>query len=105
MVCLNDGTATHVNRRTGKESAPDVTIVHANQAEKYEWRVLEGLGGSDHKPILITKRAENRLEVNNNTVYKCRVFARVFGKGRVFARVFGVGGGKRFWVKPALILS
>ena len=70
MACLNDGTPTHTNRATGKESAPDITIVHAHQAEKYDWKVLETLGGSDHKPILITRQAELRKQVNSKVTYK-----------------------------------
>jgi hypothetical protein len=70
MMTLNDGTATHTNRRTGKESAPDITAVHAQQADRYEWKVLEKLGGSDHKPILITRHVKTRSHVNNKTTYK-----------------------------------
>ena len=64
MPCLNNGKSTHTNRRTGKESTPDVTMVHANQAERYDWSV------SHHKPIVITRHAENRSQVNNNAIYK-----------------------------------
>jgi hypothetical protein len=70
MIVLNDGSPTHTNRRTGKESAPDITVVHAQQADRYEWKVLEKLGGSDHKPILITRHVKTRNHVNNKTTYK-----------------------------------
>ena len=64
MATLNDGRPTHTNRKTGKESAPDISIVHGSQADKYEWDVLEKLGGSDHKPIVITRLAESIIEVH-----------------------------------------
>ena len=70
MAVLNDGGATHANRKTGKESTPDLTIVHGSQADRYQWEVLEKLGGSDHKPILITREAEGVQNVNNQYTYK-----------------------------------
>ena len=35
----------------------------------YEWEVLEELGGSDHKPILITRETEGIEKVNNKFIY------------------------------------
>ena len=69
MAVLNNGKGTHTNRRTGKESTPDVTVVHSSQADTYEWEILEELGGSDHKPILITREAEGVDKVNDKYVY------------------------------------
>ena len=70
MVCLNTGKPTHTNRRVGKESTPDVSIVHYSQMDKYTWEVLEELGGSDHKMILITRQAEDMKQVNTRPLFK-----------------------------------
>ena len=43
---------TCVDRRTGRESAPDVTAVTGNLVGRCKWEALEELG-SDHKPIVI----------------------------------------------------
>ena len=48
----NDGAATRVNRGTGGESSPDVTLVHQSQLNKVEWTCLECMG-SDHYPIMV----------------------------------------------------
>ena len=69
MAVLNNRKGTHSNRRTGKESTPDVTVVNSSQADTYEWEILEELGGSDHKPILITREAEGVDKVNDKYVY------------------------------------
>ena len=70
MSVLNNGKTTHTNRRTGKESTPDITIVHSDQSDRYQWEILEKLGGSDHKPILITREAEGVEKVNDKYTYK-----------------------------------
>ena len=70
MACLNDGRGTHSNRKTGKESTPDLTIVHSTKADLYEWNVIEELGGSDHKPILIKRQLDNMKKVNTKKTYK-----------------------------------
>ena len=70
MACLNTGRATHTNRRTGKESAPDITMVHGTQIDRYDWEILEELGGSDHKPILITRLTHGAKMVNTKPTYK-----------------------------------
>ena len=70
MAILNDGQTTHTNRRTGRESTPDITIVHSHEADRYQWEVLEELGGSDHKPILITRAAEGVEKVNDKYTFK-----------------------------------
>ena len=44
LMCLNDGSATHVNRGTGGDSAPDVTIVHGSRLAGCEWSVADRLG-------------------------------------------------------------
>ena len=62
--------ATHTHRATGKKSSPDITIVHAQQAERYEWKVLDKLGSSDHNPILITREAEGLSKVNLKYAYR-----------------------------------
>ena len=80
MICMNDGTTTYTDRRTGKESTPNVTLLHASQAEKFDWKVLDELGGSDHKPILLTRHAEEIAEVNNNKTWKCNLREADYGK-------------------------
>ena len=57
MKFINTGEATHVNRSTGSESAPDVSFVHSSLLDKVSWRVVDKLG-SDHKPIIITYEDE-----------------------------------------------
>ena len=54
MIPLNTGEGTHTNRKTGKESTPDISIVKNREEDKYEWKVMKKLGASDHYPILIT---------------------------------------------------
>ena len=54
LTILNDGSPTRVNRITGKESSPDVTLCGAKWADKSEWSVGECIGASDHSPIYIT---------------------------------------------------
>ena len=82
MICLNTGDATHTNRRTGKESTPDVSLVHYTQMDKYEWETLEELGGSDHKPILVTRRAEHMKQVNTKPLYKWNLDKADYNKYR-----------------------
>ena len=67
---MNNGQPTHTNRRTGKESTPDITIVNSHEADRYHWDILEELGGSDHKPILITRDAIGVEKVNDKYTYK-----------------------------------
>ena len=50
MECLNDGSATRVNRGTGGRSAPDISLVHSSRVALSEWEVMDALG-SDHFPI------------------------------------------------------
>ena len=64
MIALNSGKPTHANRKTDRLSAPDISIVHSQYADEYEWRVLNKLGASDHFPVLITRRAKGRNNVN-----------------------------------------
>ena len=52
LMCLNDGSATHVNRGTGGDSAPDVTIVHGSRLAGCEWSVADRLG-SDHSAVIV----------------------------------------------------
>lgn len=41
MDVLNSGEPTHTDRKTGKKTAPDITIVHGEAVDKYDWKVLE----------------------------------------------------------------
>ena len=52
MMCLNDGSATHVNRGTGGQSAPDVTIMHGSRLAGCDWKVSDRLG-SDHSAVML----------------------------------------------------
>ena len=70
MVPLNTGDGTHVNRRSGKESAPDIAIVKNGEEDRYEWEVLKKLGASDHYPILITRDPEEMTRVNTTKKQK-----------------------------------
>ena len=65
MVVLNNGKSTHTSRKTGRESTPDLTIVHGDSADQYDWEVLGKLGASDHNPIMITRVAEGINTVND----------------------------------------
>ena len=71
MASLNTGEATHVNRSTGKLTAPDVTFAHSSMMDKLSWRTLNMLG-SDHNPILITYEDE-MVRVNNKPKFKWKL--------------------------------
>ena len=58
---LNSGEETCFDRRTGKGSIPDVTMVAKRVYEGAEWEVLDELG-SDHKPILIKVRCKRETK-------------------------------------------
>ena len=47
MMCLNDGSATRVNRGSGGLSSPDIAFVHGSRLAGCEWRTTDRLG-SDH---------------------------------------------------------
>ena len=64
MAILNTGECTRVNRATGGESAPDVSLVHTSLVSGAEWEVLPLLG-SDHCPIKMT------LEVAPVVIERC----------------------------------
>ena len=53
MAVLNTGACTHVNRATGGESAPDLSLVHTSLVAGADWEVLPLLR-SDHCPIRMT---------------------------------------------------
>ena len=54
LVCLNDGSGTRFNSRTGTESAIDLTLVSDSMASVCSWEVVRGTTvGSDHDPIMI----------------------------------------------------
>uniref|UniRef100_A0A669EWH7 Reverse transcriptase domain-containing protein n=1 Tax=Oreochromis niloticus TaxID=8128 RepID=A0A669EWH7_ORENI len=53
FVCLNDGSGTKVDVRTGAESAIDLTLVSDSLAGICSWQVVkETTIGSDHYPIM-----------------------------------------------------
>ena len=51
---LNDGSTTRHNRATGRGSTPDITVCDSWWGARSQWRVEEGIGGSDHLPIVAT---------------------------------------------------
>ena len=53
LTILNDGTPTRVNKSTGEESTPDVTLAGEKWMGKTTWTVMKPIGSSDHLPILI----------------------------------------------------
>lgn len=54
LVCLNDGSGTRYNSRTGTESAIDLTLVSDTLAGVCTWEVIRDTTvGSDHYPIKI----------------------------------------------------
>ena len=53
-MILNDGTATRINKATGNESTPDVSLIGMKLYGKCNWEVCESIGCSDHVPIKIT---------------------------------------------------
>ena len=51
---MNDGSATRTDRRPGCEpTAPDVSLCGSHWNNKCTWRTIDGIGSSDHQPILI----------------------------------------------------
>jgi ribonuclease HI/exonuclease III len=52
LVCLNDGTGTRLNIKTGKLSCLDLTMMTASMAAGYRWQVLSDNWGSDHFPVV-----------------------------------------------------
>ena len=62
MVPLNSGMRTWTSRREGvREMAPDITFVNGQETDKFQWKVLKKLGGSDHHPILITREVDEGM--------------------------------------------
>lgn len=53
LVCLNDGSGTRIDKRTGKMSCLDLSIISNSCAAKCSWRVEENCWDSDHFPISI----------------------------------------------------
>ena len=72
MAVLNDGKPTRAARfqQGCGLSAPDITIVNSESADRFSWQPLNELS-SDHSPILIkwnqlvkTERAQRRVRPN-----------------------------------------
>ena len=68
MACVNNGQPAHVHRTSGKESAPDISIVHSSLLDKITWETVNDLG-SDHTPIILTYEDE-MIKVNNKPRFK-----------------------------------
>ena len=65
VTTLNSGEPTRTSRVEGqRDSAPDITICGKDFSKKCMWDLMEGIGRSDHIPILI--RAA--LKVNHQSV-------------------------------------
>ena len=69
MAPANDGSPTHTNRTTGKETAPDTTFVHPSLLDRISWTPVSELGGSDHSPIIITYGTE--MKKSTRSRYTC----------------------------------
>ena len=54
LTVMNDGTPTRVNKDSGGESTPDLSLCGNIWKNKYDWAVGEGMGKSDHLPVIIT---------------------------------------------------
>ena len=54
LSVMNDGTSTRLNKGTGGMSAPDVSMCGKSLTGKFEWKVSEAIGSSDHLPIVTT---------------------------------------------------
>ena len=65
LTILNDGAHTRINKGTGNESTPDVSLCGTMWADKIEWSTGECIGASDHLPIYITVRSKT----NNHSVF------------------------------------
>ena len=71
MAQLNEGLPTHVNRKTGKGSAPDTSFVHSSMLDRCTWKTVNDFG-SDHLPIII--EYEDRMPtVNDKPKYKWKL--------------------------------
>ena len=71
MACINTGEATHVNRSTGKEGAPDTSFIHSSLLDKVSWKTTNKMG-SDHKPIIITYE-DQMMKIKTKTKYKWKI--------------------------------
>lgn len=70
LVCLNDGSGTRINIRTGSESAIDLTLVSDSLAGVCSWEVIRRTTvGSDHYPIEIVVGV-NLEEYNTERIQK-----------------------------------
>ena len=73
MVVLNDGSPTLNHKNSDKDSAPDITMVHASKADKFSWKTIDNLG-SDHKPIVIAYSTGHQIQqIKSNPKYKWRL--------------------------------
>lgn len=54
LICLNDGTNTHITLANGTQSAIDLTLTTPNLFMDLTWKTEEDLYNSDHFPIIIT---------------------------------------------------
>ena len=71
MVAANLGGPTHTNRKTGKETAPDVAIIHTSILDKTTWETGDTFG-SDHRPIIFTYQGR-MPKVNNTPKYRWKL--------------------------------
>ena len=57
---LNDGTATHFNVSTGKNSAIGFSLCSIDVATNIEWKPVDELYGIDHYPIVLSLNSTKR---------------------------------------------
>ena len=66
LTILNEGDSTRINRATGGLSTPDITFCGSNWSNKTTWQTIDGIGNSDHTPILI----EIHGDVKHNPIFQ-----------------------------------
>ena len=71
MACINSGEPTFVSRSNGRETAPDISLLHSSLLDKVTWKTSNKLG-SDHKPIIITYEGE-MIRVNQKAKLKWKL--------------------------------
>lgn len=57
LVCLNDGTGTRIDRRTGRLSCLDLSMVSRKFGAEFTWFVEDCAWDSDHFPVVFSMHA------------------------------------------------
>ena len=64
LTVLNEGEHTRINPATGGHSSPDISLCGTSWNNLISWTIINGLGSSDHNPILL----DVAKEVKHNPV-------------------------------------